>query len=510
MRRREFLAAATAGLLSCCRRTRRGSSSSSGGGGIVEVYRSAPESFDPTIAFSDVAYELFGRIYSGLLRYDGEGRLVADLALNYESSSDAIRLILRETAKWHDGRPVIAADIIETMRRYSSKDYPFSAPFASIGKVDVARWPEVVLRLNRPSFALLHALTARVLPSHISDLGASPIGCGFYKVQDRFTESLTLRSHPSYYGQPAMIDRVECRTVPDPMSQYLQLLSGDADLAELSADFQRAALRDPKIVDHIRVFSVPSKAIEFLFFNVRRIADPALRQAIAQSINRDDILRYLYWGNGRVVSSPFLEAEWNDPEVTGPAYDPRMAASLLDSAGYDRRGGTLSRAGSRIRLTILFNADSTKRGQIAQVIAQSLTEKLGIDARVQGMERGLFERLFFRGDYECAVYGFSFAADPDDVGNLFRSDSEYNVSGYADKDVDDLFARGRDLQKGEEKRECYRLIQRILAKDLPSVPLLSYNIPIGVSRRIDVRAPSIIGDTYRFTREENLWRLVSG
>ncbi|MEW6364379.1 MAG: ABC transporter substrate-binding protein [Acidobacteriota bacterium] len=504
MNRRHFLSVAGSSVLSACsaRRPHRALP-----GVIVESYRSAPNSLDPTAAFSDVAHEMFGRIYSGLLRYDAEGKLAPDLAREYTVSPEAVHLRIAENATWHDGRPVVAADIVESLRRYGSSDYPFSSNFGAIGAVDASRWPQVAIHLRHPSFAILHALTARVVPAHVRDLRENPVGCGFYRVVDRHADDLKLRAHAGYHGVPASIETVHCRTVPDPTTQYLELLAGETDVAEISADLHREASSDSALLPRLRLFSIQSKAIEFLFFNVQRIADKILRQAIASCVDRDEMVRYLYWGNGRVVDSPFLNPFNTQARMVGP--NPDVARALLKRAGYDRTPvGVKRRDGTQVEFSIIYNADSVKRGQVAQVVRQSVLRTLGIQARVVPLERGLFETLLFRRDYDCAVYGFSFSADPDDVGNLYLSGSENNVTGFKSSDVDELLARARDLLPGDVKSGCYAEIERILTEELPALPLLSYNFPIAVSRRISLSPPSIIGDTYRFTRDQNLWRLA--
>lgn len=460
---------------------------------MVESYRSSPESLDPAAAFSDVAHEILGRVYSGFLRYDGAGRLAPDLAIHHEATPERVSLRFSSDVAWHDGRPLSPGDVVETISRYGSDEYPFSTPFKTIGRVDVSTWPDVTFYLDRPSFAILHALTSRVLPAHVKDLDHNPIGTGFYRVGNRDAESISLVANPSYYRHPAAIPAVRCRTVPDPTTQYLELAAGSTDLAEVSIDLLRKAERDPDMISRVRVLSVPTRAVELLFFNLNRLTGLSFRRAITQCVNREEIVRYLYWGHARVVDTPFLDAEWKDDQAAVPGFNPGSASNGLD------------RPSTPARLTILYNSESSKRGQIAQVIQQSLIDHLGIEAVVIPFERGLFEKRLFSGDFDCAIYGFSFAADPDDVGNLYRSDSEYNVSAYRNRDVDELFAKAADLLPGEEKRSCYHLIQRTICDDLPSLPLLTYSIPMGVSRRLNIAAPAIIGDTYRFTREQNLW-----
>lgn len=506
MKRREFLAAGGAAILARCASPRRADT-----GTIVESYRSAPESLDPQRAFSDVAHEVFGRVYSGLLRYDRRGQLVGDLAIRFDATPDVISIELADEIWWHDGKRLMAEDVVDSLAKYSSSDYPFSTSMKAIRRVDVDAWPRVRILLERPSYAVLHALTSRILPSHVRDLDDTPVGTGFYRIENRDGEALTLKPHRRYHGHAASIECVRCKTVPDPTTQYLELGGGECDLAEIPIDLLQAASRDARLERRVQFLSIPSRAVEFLFFNLRRLGDRVIREAISLCVDRDQIARYLYWGHARSVESPFLDPEWRAPQITARNFDPQRASALLQAAGYERsEGGLVSKEGKRVELTILHNADSTKRAQVAQVIQQSVSRGLGLGMKVVALEKTLYEKLLFRGDYDCAVYGFSFSADPDDLGNLYRSDSEFNASAFKNADVDELFSKARDLLPGKEKREYYAAIQRTIAAELPSLPLLTYNIPMGVSRRLAVVPPLVIGDTYRFTREQNLWTFAAG
>src|SRR3989344_2394742 len=63
---------------------------------------------------NDVDRDLVSLIYSGLMKYNNEGKLIPDLAKSYDISGDGLNytIHLKENASWHDGTPLTADDVM--------------------------------------------------------------------------------------------------------------------------------------------------------------------------------------------------------------------------------------------------------------------------------------------------------------------------------------------------------------------------------------------------------------
>ena len=163
------------------------------GGEIVEGIVGSPRFINPLYSESnDADRDLVQLIFSGLVKYDGEGKLVADLAKNIqtEQANTSFVIDLREDVQWHDGRPFGADDVIFTIE--TIQDPKFKSPIRAnwIG-VEMEKISDFRIRfiLGEPYAPFLSNLTVKILPAHLwqkvgpenfalNALNLQPIGTG--------------------------------------------------------------------------------------------------------------------------------------------------------------------------------------------------------------------------------------------------------------------------------------------------------------------------------------------
>lgn len=174
------------------------------GGVLKEGMVGEVTNINPLYTASTSDESLSRLIFSSLVKYDENGDVVGDLARKWTSNSSGsvYTFTLRENAKWHDGQPVTADDVVFTFDMLQHPDA--GSPLATSWRgVKVVKESEYVVVFNLPnSFApFTHSLAnLGVIPKHI--LGdvrpdqlrghrfnlADPIGSGPFK----FVESLVV------------------------------------------------------------------------------------------------------------------------------------------------------------------------------------------------------------------------------------------------------------------------------------------------------------------------------
>jgi len=156
-------------------------------------------------------------------------------------------------------------------------------------------------------------------------------------------------------------------------------------------------------------------------------------------------------------------------------YNVERAAALLDEAGYpdpDGPGGQ-----PRFRLTYKTSA-SQFRLAVARVIAAQLGE-VGIDIDVQSFEFGTFFADVKKGNYQLASMQTSAISEPDFYYTYFHSSNiptaenlhAHNRWRYRNPALDALLEEGRVVFDRERRKTIYAKVQRIVAEDLPIIPL---------------------------------------
>lgn len=149
------------------------------------------------------------------------------------------------------------------------------------------------------------------------------------------------------------------------------------------------------------------------------------------------------------------------------------------------------RGDSRFPLTIL--AEGASRFQEVAEAVRSMLLEVGVDARVDAPEASVATEKAFTppGDFDLYVQSYTTNWDPAlGIARAYVSTSIGanfgNASGYSNPQVDQLFAQGRSGTTQEERAAPYREVQKILAGDLPVMPLIETKLN-------DAHAPNVHG-----------------
>ena len=304
-------------------------------------------------------YVQMSLLYDTLLWKDASGRLLPWLASGYERSRDGrtYTFALREDVRWHDGRPLTAADVAFTFAYIAAQPLGpliVAQPFGVEAARAIARHT-VEIRLRRPAVTFLDAVAGAVpiIPRHVwSDIRDAPraqgrdvlVGSGPFEMKSISVGegSALYTANERYFLGAPYVRRVELRPVDDELTA---LRAGEIDVAstpvEGTAPRALAPLRGDAaydIVEERGSWTFP------LIFNLSRggpVADVRFRRACALAIDRRAIVRRLLGADGGEPGNPgFLPP--GHPFHAGVEqypFDRRAAERLLDDAGYRRPRG---------------------------------------------------------------------------------------------------------------------------------------------------------------------------
>ncbi|HEX2719812.1 MAG TPA: ABC transporter substrate-binding protein, partial [Candidatus Deferrimicrobium sp.] len=159
------------------------------------------------------------------------------------------------------------------------------------------------------------------------------------------------------------------------------------------------------------------------------------------------------------------------PDLPAIPFDPALARRLLDEAGFPDPDGEGPLP--RLRLTYKTSQNEVRR-RVATVIQEQLRQ-VGIAVEIQSLEWGSFFYDIKKGNFQIYSLTWVGISDPDIFHHAFHSRSAppdgANRGGYSDAEVDRLTEAARHEPSREKRREMYRRVQRILARDLPVFPL---------------------------------------
>ena len=463
-----------------------------------------PQTLDPLFAHADansVEQQLARLAFEPFIDIDTRGRAIPVLlariptVANGDLSRDGRTIVyrLRRGARWQDGVPVTARDVLFTLRAIVDPHNPVRSREGYDRVASAVRVDDHTVRIElkspwAPAVATLFSYGSApqyVLPAHLlanearldqAAFGSNPIGDGPYRfVSWQRGDHLVYEATAAYWGRPARAPRLDIRIIPDPGTNFTALASGTLDWNLISPVQEQSLLNKPSIAFRY----VPLALIAGIAINTTHppLDDVRVRRAIAAAIDRQAISDKITFKRYPVVDTAQPLGSWaRDPAVHLPAYDPAAADALFDAAGWKRdTDGLRVKNGKRLALTYVQFPESQTGVRAAAFIERELQAR-GIDLTLKSVTNA---KLFLpksehgalaSGDFDLAYVPWPMGADPDD-SFLLSCAGAANVMHWCDPQVDALERRALIAPLQAERKTLYAAIERRVAAQVPIVYL---------------------------------------
>ncbi len=445
---------------------------------LVFALAGTPTNLDPRFAQDAYSDRIARLIFSPLLARDGSGVTRPHLAGAVERPDERTWICrLVPGARFHDGRPVLARDVVATYRSIldpavGSVRRMSLEPVQAVEALDAGT---VAFRLRRPhapfpqTLAGLGIAPAAALEEHGPDFRDHLVGSGPFRLIEEVRDShVLLERNPSWFGGLAASPRVRFRIVPDATVRVLEVMHGSADLTQndLPAHVLERLRREPGL----RVDSGGSTLVKYLAFNLRHphLGDRRVRAAIAHALDREPIIRHKLRDTATAAKTFLHPEHWaHADDVPEYRHDPDRARRLLDEAGLPERDGV------RMELVYRTSTDSTSVA-VARIMRRQLAD-VGIRMVLRTNEWGVFFSDIKQGLYDLFSLSAVGVTDPDWYAYVYDSrrmpPDGANRTFYSNPEVDRLIDEGRRLADPVDRAPLYRRLQHITAHDLPLLPL---------------------------------------
>ena len=460
-------------------------------GGTLHVALDAePASLDPLLANDTVSRRAYAPLFPLLYAANTDLSIGPDLAAALPSVGDGgktLTVSLRSDAKWSDGMPITADDVVFTVDSERDPALRAHAPsaWAGLQKVEKVDKSTVKFTLAADDATFLaSSLVTPIVPQHaygkqtpaqIAAAAAAPsVTGGPFLLNHRDPGSIFLDANPGYFlGRPHMDHVVETVT-KDPAKVLDQLESGTLSwVPVLDPASAAAGASSPGVT----VAAYPALALDGVMFNVRAghmFADQLVRQALAYSTAHDSLVAqatsaaqgYAVWGDVNPGSWAFTPSA-----ATRYALDAGHARDLLGRAGWMQQGGVATKGGQALAADIIFPSSDASRSTAASLIATQ-AKASGFNLTPHGMDDGSFSSALTSGHFEAAVVALPTGVDPDDSAFLATGAPE-NYGGYSNAALDALIAGERGAvpngnQSQQQVREpIFDHIEQMVSSDLP-------------------------------------------
>ena len=454
----------------------------------------------------DVADQLFLRLaeLGPKAQTAGDRDFVPALARSW-TRRDSTTLVfdLDSRARWHDGTPVTARDVVFTFKRAKNPDLAprVSELLRQIVSVAAEGDSRVVFRFARPYAEQLYDATYHVapIPFHLLDsippdsvsrssFATSPIGSGPYRwvrsVPGQFVE---LAAVPDFFLGKPKIARVILRTAVEPSARLNLLLSGQADAMDI---IPPPSVNQVAADTTLRLIAVPSSTMGFLLFNQRDpknrarphsiLADNRVRRAITLGLDRSQLVQAVFGSHGMVPYGPVSQLLWirhRSPRAEGPNVN--EARRLLAATGWgdSDADGALDRDGHPLRLVLSVPNTSGIRRQMALLIQEQL-RRIGVQIEILQLEFPIYLERRAAGDFDVDFSSVNQDPSPSGLTQSWSCTGGNNVAGYCDRGVDSVMeqaVRGRG-DPGERWIEALRKIEEDAAATFLYAPAFMYAV----------------------------------
>jgi peptide/nickel transport system substrate-binding protein len=468
-------------------------------------------------ASGDAAQFIFAPLYD----LDRQGNLVVqpwDLAaepLQVSGDGKTYTLKLRQDAKWSDGKPVTADDVIFTIKTIMNPKAGSQAitefdKVKDIKKIDDYTVQITLKSVYAPFAEYLGLLTP--VPEHVlKNVAPNKLQKYMYGTNPAKTvtdgpwkwtvwkqkQYLEFDRNPNYWGPKPHIDKVVYKIYADQNTETQALLKGDIDVDSAIPVTQLSAVQQHK---DISVINKPGPQYEFMAFNFKAsnfpgnfnpFSDPKTRQAIYYALDRQAMVKDILKGTGALLNSPFLPNTWYDvnDQATNFTYNPDKAKQLLKEAGWKPGpGGILEKDGHKFSFELQYNTGNSRRDQLASVIQQEL-KAVGIDVKPKAIDFSSWvDQNLNPGKFQAVLLGWVMNTPDPDQESIYSSKyfppNGQNMGWYKNTETDKLWVEGYSTVDQAKRKQIYGQIAKDFSQDPPYVFLYQYGLPLGYTSRV--------------------------
>lgn len=420
-------------------------------------------------------------LYNSLLSVNpANGALAPGLAESWEVSPDALTMTFRlRAAKWHNGEPLTADDVVATLTAFSNADFRGTpvTDFGTFTRATALDSRTVQLTFSQAycpaltSIGLLH-----ILPRAIATTPGFPrlqpeqlVGTGPLRFVSRSGDRFELARNNDYSGGAPHITNWTLRLYANDAALRAAYVAKQVDLIPAGPGEYGAAVRLGGTV-------LRALAPEYvtLIYNIDTVAlnDVRVRQALSFALDRAVLLSDAQ-GQGALVSGSALPNYWALPgDLPVFVHDPARSRQLLSEAGWFMTDGALRKDGRPMTLELWTEADDPLLEPLAFRIREQLAA-LGIQVTLQLDDRSGWWVRAFAHRFDLLLTLRQLPVDPDQrwywQTDQSAKGSGFNFGSYASERVDALIQQSLRVEgcAPAGRANLFGGINRILLEESP-------------------------------------------
>jgi peptide/nickel transport system substrate-binding protein len=465
------------------------------------LYRET-NSLDPIYAFDYPENTVIAAMCDTLIRQSPTGVVGPGLATLSYTNPTTMVFTLRAGAKFWDGSPVTAADVVYSLDRQRDPKLGgfYGAVFSRVKSIAATGGNQVTITLSQPDYWLAGELASTpgfiVEKRYVEKAGKSfgtPSGgtmcSGPYKLKSwKPGDELSVTANPAYWDAALRpkVPEIDFKGVPSDSAATAGLLTG-----EIMGDWPLniSTLDQLKKASNLHVYLGPSYASDaFIVASAKGpLGDVRVRRALSLAINREGFIQSVYkgaaqlprtlanpgtWGYGHSV----FQSAWN--ALPEPTPNLTEAKKLIQQAG--AKGKTIT-----IGMSSQLNNINTEA-----VMFQSAGKQIGLNVRLHSVSAANYIDFFTDPKARAGIDGFFTVNYPDyaDPAALYSTlvlpDGSQNYDGFSDSTITRLMEQARTTADPTARAKLVVQAQTRIMQELPWIPVADPDSILILNRKL--------------------------
>ncbi len=536
------------------------------GGSLTEGIIGMPTLVNPVLALSQADKDMTSIIYSGLMRKSTDGSYIPDLAQSYTVSPNGLTytFIIKDDAKFHDGKKVTADDILFTINKI--KDPLIKNPHRNgwdgitVNKVNDNT---VSFTLKQPYISFMDSMTVGILPMHIwknvsiPEFGLSPlninaVGSGPYQIESVIKNN---DGFPKKY----ILKRFKNFTLGVPHIGYLNIVSFTSEdnlvKAMKSHSIDQAGGISPENAKSVEDagYSIHTSTLSRtfgLFFNINNskiLASKGVIDALDKAINREAIIKEALYGYGSVIHDPIPDSILQR-ETENSLYKNSHtsdAIAILEKDGWRlaedgimTKGGVVTETkktkvrgktvekqvevdkGPVVKFSFSLSTGNTPELKHTAEIIKKQLGLIGVQVDIKIYETGQLNQLIRSRDYESLFFGQVINHESDLYSfwhSSQRKDPGLNIAMYNNKNIDTILGSIYTTTDAKSRKSKYENFIKEFNKNLPALLIYSPKYIYATSEGLNniyLNSFNTSSDRFNsvykwYANQEKVWKIFS-
>ncbi len=492
-------------VLTSCTRSERPVDEAAREGVLLIGNGAEPPDLDPHVVTGTPEFHIIDALFEGLVEENPETRAAEPgIAESWSMSPDGRRYVfeLRSSAKWSDGKPITADDVVRSYERIMNpqlgSEYAYlfeileggpayiagdSTDFGDVG-VTALTDHQLEIRLRHPVPYFLSLLTYtcwRPLPVHAIEAfgglrrrGSSwtregnMVSSGPFQLTEwRQNRVLVVERNPHYWDAAKVgLNAIHFFPVESYDTEERMFRSGQLHLTN---EVPLAKIENYRAMPDTPLRIEPQLGTYYFRFNVTRppLDDARVRRALSLTIDRQAVVDKISRGGQSPAGSfaPPGAGGFTPAELV--EYDPEKARTLMAEAGYPGGEGFPG-------VEFLYNTSEGHRS-IAEALQQMWKRELGLDVQLYNQEWKVYLDSLTNLDYGIARSGWvAVYNDANQFLEIMTSGNPNNRTGWGSAEYDQLHEASMREADPAKRMMLLQQLDEILMREAPVAPLYHY------------------------------------